>query len=57
MCAGASGGIGEACAWRFAEAGCRLVLLARREEKLAELKQKLQAEYKVLNAPNPKPYA
>ena len=48
--AGASGGIGEACAWRFAEAGCRLVLLARRAEKLEELKQKLQAEYKVLKA-------
>ena len=45
---GASGGIGAACAWSFAEAGCKLVLLARRAEKLEEIKQQLQAEYKVL---------
>ncbi len=48
--AGASGGIGEACAWRFAEAGCKLVLLARRTEKLTELQTKLQEEYRVRNS-------
>lgn len=42
---GASSGIGEACAWRFAEAGCRLVLLARRAERLADIQQQLQAAY------------
>lgn len=38
---GASVGIGKACAERFAEHECRLVLLGRREELLASLKKEL----------------
>lgn len=38
---GASAGIGEACCWRFAEAGCKLVLLSRRQERLDKLKADL----------------
>lgn len=34
---GASSGIGEACAKLFAKDGCRLILMARRKEKLDEL--------------------
>jgi NADP-dependent L-serine/L-allo-threonine dehydrogenase ydfG len=41
---GASSGIGEACARKFAEGGYSLILTARRAEKLAELKAELEAE-------------
>lgn len=41
---GASSGIGEACARKFAEGGYSLILTARRAEKLAELKAGLEAE-------------
>ena len=44
---GASSGIGEACAWRFAAAGCKLVLSARRTERLDALSKQLTDSYKV----------
>lgn len=42
---GASAGIGEACAGAFAAAGAKLVLSARRTERLANIAKKLTAEY------------
>lgn len=41
---GASSGIGEACARKFAESGYSLILTARRAEKLAELKAELETD-------------
>ena len=41
---GASSGIGDACARKFAEGGYDLILTARRAEKLAGLKAELEAE-------------
>jgi NADP-dependent 3-hydroxy acid dehydrogenase YdfG len=46
---GASAGIGRACVWRFAEKGARLVLVARRADKLAELRNDLLAEFPTLH--------
>lgn len=42
---GATAGIGEACAYRFAEAGARLVLLGRRAERLSALQESLTSKY------------
>jgi 3-hydroxy acid dehydrogenase / malonic semialdehyde reductase len=42
---GASAGIGEACAEIFAEAGTRLILIARRRDKLIEISQRLLNNY------------
>lgn len=42
---GASSGIGRECAAVFAEAGARLILLARRADRLAELSEQLRADY------------
>ena len=42
---GATSGIGEACAWRFAEAGCKLVLTGRRSQRLDSLKASIEAKH------------
>lgn len=44
---GASSGFGEAAAWRLAEAGCKLVVVARRGERLEALKAQLVDKYNV----------
>ena len=42
---GASAGIGEACAYMFAEKGANLVLVARRKEKLVSVKESILATF------------
>ncbi|MFH1686029.1 MAG: SDR family NAD(P)-dependent oxidoreductase [bacterium] len=44
---GATAGIGQACAGAFAEAGARLVLLARRKERLDEMLRQLGGDVHV----------
>ncbi|UCH83850.1 MAG: SDR family NAD(P)-dependent oxidoreductase [Candidatus Latescibacterota bacterium] len=44
---GASSGIGEGCAKRFAASGSNLVLVARREERLNELKRTLVDDHRI----------
>lgn len=44
---GSSSGIGAACAQRFARAGAKLLLCARRMDRLQEFAQKLHSEYQV----------
>jgi len=42
---GATSGIGEACAWQFAEKGARLIMVGRREERLVKLQSDICAEF------------
>jgi 3-hydroxy acid dehydrogenase / malonic semialdehyde reductase len=44
---GATAGIGEACAHKFAAAGCKIVITGRREDRLKKLEEQLQQQYKV----------
>ena len=44
---GASSGIGEACAKEFAKQKVRLILVARREERIKNLSQKLEKEFAI----------
>lgn len=46
---GATSGIGEACARKFAEGGYRLILTGRNGKKLEELKEELDTEVLTLN--------
>lgn len=42
---GASSGIGEACALKFAAAGCKIIITGRRRERLLQLEQKLNSDF------------
>jgi NADP-dependent 3-hydroxy acid dehydrogenase YdfG len=44
---GATSGFGEACAYKFAAHGYNLILNGRREERLNNLKSKLEAQYQI----------
>lgn len=50
---GATSGFGEACAYKFASGGHDIIINGRREERLANLKQKLEKQFpvKVLSLP------
>ncbi|WP_407526660.1 SDR family NAD(P)-dependent oxidoreductase [Lacibacter sp. MH-610] len=43
---GATSGFGKACAHRFAKEGYRVIINGRRAERLTELKEELQSQYK-----------
>lgn len=42
---GASAGFGEACAYHYAALGCKLILLARREERLHQVANAIKERY------------
>jgi 3-hydroxy acid dehydrogenase/malonic semialdehyde reductase len=44
---GATAGIGEACAHKFAAAGCRLIITGRRNDRLANLEKVLKEQYTI----------
>ena len=46
---GASSGIGEYLCYELAQAGCRLVLSARREDELKRVKDQCLSEYFLLS--------
>ena len=50
---GATSGFGEACAYKFAQANYNLILNGRREERLDELKEKLEKEFSISCFPLP----
>ena len=43
---GASSGIGRSCAQKFAEAGAKLILIARRKERLEKVSSELKKQFK-----------
>ena len=45
MITGATAGIGEACAWRFAELKSKLILVGRREEKLKSVRDSILKQH------------
>lgn len=47
---GGSSGIGAACARSFASQKCQLVLLARREDRLQEVKAEIQEQFNVCSS-------
>jgi 3-hydroxy acid dehydrogenase/malonic semialdehyde reductase len=46
---GATAGIGASCAWQFAEEGCNLILVGRREDKLQEVKKEILESYPTID--------
>ena len=44
---GATAGIGEACAWKFASQSWNIVITGRREERLEQLKKNILSKYKI----------
>lgn len=44
---GASSGIGRSCAYKFAEAGAQLVLVARRKDRLKKIEAELKKRFKI----------